>query len=151
MTGEVKGKPPQLDQALEKSVQELCLGWIENALLASAHDCSEGGLAVALAESAFSAPGTPLGATVDLESTLRVDALWFGESQSRIVVSYPAEREGELINNAEAAQVPFTPLGTVGGGRLVFQLNGETVMDEAISELHRLWTSSLGEYASRVG
>ena len=151
MIGEVKGKPPQLDQALEKSVQELCLGWIENGLLASAHDCSEGGLAVALAESAFSAPGTPLGATVDLESTLRVDALWFGESQSRIVVSYPAEREGELINNAEAAQVPFTPLGTVGGGRLVFQLNGETVMDEAISELHRLWTSSLGEYASRVG
>lgn len=86
-----------------------------------------------------------------MQSTLRPDALWFGETQSRIVVSYSPDRETELIHSAQTAGVPFAPLGTVEGERLVFQLNGETILDETIAELHTLWTSALGDYISRVG
>ncbi|QPJ61827.1 MAG: phosphoribosylformylglycinamidine synthase subunit PurL [Candidatus Nitronauta litoralis] len=151
VTSEVRGKPPQLDQAIEKSVQNLCLDWIRNGFLKSAHDCAEGGLAVALAESCMSANGSPVGADVEMESTLRPDALWFGETQSRIVVSFSPDEEGQLNKRASEAGVPFKVIGTVGGSQLKLQLNGAVVVDEAINELNRVWTSSLEEYANRVG
>ncbi len=151
VTSEVRGKPPQLDQSIEKNVQNLCLDWIRKGLLASAHDCAEGGLAVALAESCMSADSNPVGAEVTLESTLRQDALWFGETQSRIVVSFSPEQEDQLKKSADDAGVPFDVIGTVGGPQLKLQLNGSVVMDEAIEELNRVWTSSLEEYANRVG
>ncbi len=150
VSSEIKGKPPRLDQALEKNVQALCLDWIQNGHLASAHDCAEGGLAVALAECAMSGEEM-LGAKIILQSTLRPDALWFGETQSRIVVTYSPDDEAQLIAEAKKANVPFEVIGTVGGNRLQFQLNGDSVMDEAVVALNRIWTSSLEEYANRVG
>ncbi len=151
VTSELRGKPPQLDQALEKNVQALCLDWIRKGQLSSAHDCSEGGLAVALAESSMSAPKGPIGADVKMDSTLRPDALWFGETQSRIVVSFSPDDEDKLKESADKAGVPFEVIGMVGGNRIQLQLNGAVVMDEAVAELNRVWTSSLEEYANRVG
>ncbi|MCH7844002.1 MAG: phosphoribosylformylglycinamidine synthase subunit PurL, partial [Chloroflexi bacterium] len=75
-----KGKPPALDRELEKKVQRLCLKLIEKNLVASAHDCSEGGLAVAVVESCITGPGNSLGAEINLESGIRADALMVGES-----------------------------------------------------------------------
>ncbi len=151
VTSEIKGKPPRLDQAQEKGVQELCLGWIRQGLLASAHDCAEGGLAMALTESALSAEGQPMGASIGIESTLRPDALWFGETQSRIVVTFSPDKEASLVASAKEAGVPFETIGSVGGDRLQFQLNGSAVMDEDVNALNRIWTSTLEEYANRVG
>ncbi|MDG1928760.1 MAG: phosphoribosylformylglycinamidine synthase subunit PurL, partial [Nitrospinaceae bacterium] len=72
------GKTPALDQKNEKQVQEFCLELIQKGLIQSAHDCSEGGLAIAVAEACFAAPEEPLGAKLELESSLRGDALLFG-------------------------------------------------------------------------
>ena len=85
------GSPPRLDLEKEKSLHDALRGWIAQGLVKSAHDCSEGGLAVALAESCISqqvARETPrlIGANVDLSGAkdVRLDALLFGETQSRI-------------------------------------------------------------------
>src|SRR4029079_10405830 len=83
------GLVPKLDLELEKAVQETCLQAAESGLLKSAHDCSDGGLAVALAESCFSSHGhQAIGATVDLGESLPNTTLLFAESPSRIVISF---------------------------------------------------------------
>jgi len=75
---------PEIDLGLEKGVQDTCLEGIRKGLIKSAHDCSEGGLAVALAECCVTGPRS-VGAAVDLKDEIRPDCLLFGESQSRIV------------------------------------------------------------------
>src|SRR6185436_6893979 len=84
--------PPRVDFTREKAVQDAVLGGIRSGLLKSAHDCSEGGLAVALAECCISNREVPLGANVDLApltqgKSIRNDALLFGETQSRVIVT----------------------------------------------------------------
>jgi len=82
----VRGEVPYLDIDLEKRVQNSVLEMIADKLVQSAHDCSEGGLAVAIAESCISGSKT-IGADIRFSSKIRLDALLFGETQSRIVVS----------------------------------------------------------------
>ena len=150
-TGRVYGRPPALDQALEKQVQHLCLRWIREGLLASAHDCAEGGLAVAVAECCLTAPAGPLGAELTQHSALRPDALLFGETQSRIVISFAPEQEARLKSAAEAGGVPFEILGTVQDGPLRWRLNETLILEEPLPELNRLWSESLENKVSRVG
>src|SRR5207237_1428210 len=99
--GRVAGVPPPLDFARERAVQKAVRDCVRAGLLKSAHDCSDGGLAVTLAEMCF---GRDLGCRVALKSQLRPDALLFGEDASRIVVSFaPADREAvEAICKAAA-------------------------------------------------
>ncbi|CAI2717354.1 phosphoribosylformylglycinamidine synthase subunit PurL [Nitrospina watsonii] len=144
-----QGKPPVLNPKEEMDVQQLCLGWIRNGLIASAHDCSEGGLAVALAESCFSGP-EPLGAAVELETTLRPDAVAFGESQSRIVVSFEESRLEALEAGARQAGVEFQTLGTVGGSGFHVNINGEPYIQQDLDVLAGIWKHSLSHYANRV-
>lgn len=114
-----RGYPPRLNLDAELALHTLCLELIERKLIRSAHDCSEGGLAVALGESCFASP-LPRGAEINLKETaLRPDALLFGESQSRIVVSAPPEK-GDLIEKAAKKHlVPFEKIGVVKSDRLV--------------------------------
>ncbi|MCX5657130.1 MAG: phosphoribosylformylglycinamidine synthase subunit PurL [Candidatus Omnitrophica bacterium] len=80
----IKGDAPQLDLRLEQAVQKTALKVIEKGLVNSAHDCSEGGLAVALAECCFSNKDKMIGATINnLDCDIRTDALLFCESFSR--------------------------------------------------------------------
>ncbi|NEO25629.1 MAG: phosphoribosylformylglycinamidine synthase II, partial [Kamptonema sp. SIO4C4] len=89
----VAGKPPVVDFNLERSVQTACRGGIQQGWVNSAHDCAEGGLAVALAECCISGQR---GAKVQLENgELRWDEVLFGEAASRILVSIPPEKQGE--------------------------------------------------------
>ncbi len=89
--GVVAGAPPSIDLAREKALQRAIVAAIATGHVRSAHDCSEGGLAVALAESCIADRNQPLGASVDLApwASLPLRALFFGEAQSRIVVSTP--------------------------------------------------------------
>ncbi|MGP0565234.1 MULTISPECIES: phosphoribosylformylglycinamidine synthase subunit PurL [unclassified Nitrospina] len=144
-----QGKPPVLNPREEMDVQQVCRDWIQNDLIASAHDCSEGGLAVALAESCFSGP-EPLGAVVEMESTLRPDAVAFAESQSRILVSFKEESLERLQSDAEKAGVAFQMLGTVGGSAFRFSINNEPYIQEDVETLADIWKHSLSGYASRV-
>jgi phosphoribosylformylglycinamidine synthase len=142
--GRKTGRPPRCDLEQAKTLHTTLLGLIQSGLIKSAHDCSEGGLAVALAESCISqqiARETPrlIGAHVDLSSLLssapgagegarrageegpRLDALLFGETQSRVVVSCKALDAVKVVERAKLLGVPAARIGTVGGDKLVIK------------------------------
>ncbi len=134
-----RGRPARLDWALEKGVQAACREGIAARVFRSAHDCAEGGLAVALAECCVGGPEEPLGAEIRLPGAGRPDALLFGESPSRIIVSLdPADREkaGRIAREAGA---PFHVIGRVGGERL--RMSGG--IDLPLAEIHAAWREGL--------
>ncbi|MBZ0160396.1 phosphoribosylformylglycinamidine synthase subunit PurL [Candidatus Methylomirabilis sp.] len=140
--GLVQGEPPLLDLVRERNIQRTCLEAIRSGMIRSAHDCSDGGLAVALAEACLGGPGTPIGVDVRLNETIRPDALLFGESQSRIIVSLKESDWPRLEKIAEAHRVPVQRLGIVGGTRL--RLRGPTCeLDLSIEEVEKAWRSGL--------
>lgn len=113
-----EGLPPRVDFAKERALNEALLSLIKKGLVQSAHDCSEGGLAVAVAESCFGtmrhADTRFLGASIDLGTTaLRPDVAFFNESQGRIIFSAQPEHAGTIEKVLQAAQVPFQRLGIV--------------------------------------
>lgn len=117
--GLVAGEVPRVDLDAERRLQQLLAAAAAEGLLASAHDCAEGGLAVALAECAIGGPyaDAPLGAMVDLSTyapELDPIPLLYGEDGARVVVSCPAEQEDRLMALAEARRVPIHCTGTVG-------------------------------------
>jgi phosphoribosylformylglycinamidine synthase len=113
--GRTAGAPPTLDLAQEKRLQELCLTAAREQLFSSAHDVAEGGLALALAEACITRPGAAIGARVTVPNGVRPDALLFGESQSRVLVSLPSTALPRLQSLAQAADIPLAQLGEVGG------------------------------------
>ncbi len=121
--GKLAGRPPRLDLEREKAVQRACRQMIRAGLLRSAHDCSEGGLAVALAECCIMGPeDRRLGASLKLPLPgSRPDLALFSEEPSRIVVSYPPAREAEVQAAAKAAGAPLLVLGSVGGDELAIE------------------------------
>ncbi|MDH5458526.1 MAG: AIR synthase-related protein [Nitrospinota bacterium] len=122
---------------------------IGKQLIQSAHDCSEGGLAVALVESCITGPKT-LGADIELSGDLRSDALLFGESQSRIVISFSEDRSREIESLAQKAGVPFSVLGKVGGPNFQIKINQQKFINENILTLEDIWKNSLSRYGNRV-
>ena len=133
--GRVEGSP-KIDIDLEKRVQALCRDAIERGFIKSAHDCSEGGLAVALAECSIQ---SGIGFTGDFPIDDRWDAVLFGERQSRIVVSLPDDRVNAFVPLASSFGVPVSILGYTGGDR--FRLNGR--VDVPISQISDVWNKGL--------
>ena len=114
-TGKILGDSPLLDLSLEKSLQALCIDLAKRSLIASAHDCAEGGFAVALAETLFGLEGR-LGATADfVRSDLRPDFSLFGETQSRLIVSAEPSKVDMVLEAASRHKVPAQVIGTVNG------------------------------------
>ena len=111
------GGRPSIDLALEVRVQQLCRDAIGKGLVNSAHDCSHGGIAVTIAESAIIGG---LGVTIPASLTGRWDACLFGEKQSRIVVTVETAKVDEFLELAERRDVPVCVLGKVGGDTLIF-------------------------------
>src|SRR6476659_8006507 len=113
------GSVPALDLQLECAVQQVCLEAAEAGLLVSAHDCADGGLAVALAESCFSSLNrSSVGAEIATEISLSTTSLLFSESPSRIILSFPAASLALVEDLAARANCPITILGRVGGDKL---------------------------------
>ena len=135
----VRGTPPWIDLAVEMQVQQICLHAIREGLVRSAHDVSEGGLAVALAEACIAGPDEPLGAEIEMEAAIRPDAWLFGESQSRIVLSVRRKHVNRLRDLARAAEVPLTVLGEVRGRRLRIG----SLIDVNAVELRSAWANAL--------
>ncbi|MEK4205463.1 phosphoribosylformylglycinamidine synthase subunit PurL [Paenibacillus sp. FSL R5-0636] len=139
--GVTEGRPPALDLATEKKLLNAVLTSIRGGLVRSAHDLSEGGLAVALAESCISGG---IGANVELSANgLRSDVALFSESQSRIVLTAAPERAEELKAAIAASGVPVENIGTVGGDRLRVNLDGVSALDEAVAELKFVWEDAI--------
>jgi len=134
---------PHLDLEREKLVQDTLLRLADEMLLASAHDCSDGGLAVALAESCFSSLGRKsFGAEVNLSSSdLSGEALLFGETPSRIVISF-GPQDSRLVM-AALGSCPFAILGTVASKILDISIGGTQVVRADVAELESDWRNSL--------
>jgi len=138
--GRVAGRPPQLSLEAEKRLYAAVLEASRASLLRSAHDVSDGGLAVALAECGFAGEEPGLGGMFDIAAAaLRPDVVLFSESPSRMIVSTPAPGKVEEI--ARRHGVPVVRLGAVGGERLQIAVDGQVVVDASIATLHEAWMS----------
>jgi phosphoribosylformylglycinamidine synthase len=137
---------PELDLDRELAVQKACLVAAEAGLLLSAHDCSDGGLAVTLAESCFSSLGRDaIGAEVDLKGEIGPTALLFSESPSRIVISFGEADTGAVQEIAERNNAPFAIIGRVGGPRLTIDVNGNEAVSIEVTEMEAVWRNALSE------
>lgn len=131
-----EGNPPQLDLAQELNVQRLTLASIRRGLVKSAHDCSDGGLAVAIAECCISGG---VGAKIELPmecdggENIRLDALLFGETQSRVLLTVAPENLPLVQDMAKRAKVSLSLLGNVGGENVTIQDNRQGFWTEVLS------------------
>ena len=149
--GQERGRPPSVDLDLEKAVSRVVRGAVQAGELRSAHDLSEGGLAVALAEIVFG-PGGRLGLDLTLAVPAgRLDALLFGEVGARFVVTLPAASLAALERRASRAGVDLLDLGRVGTDRLRLKIGQEAVMDHDLTALRRIWTEALPAAMSATG
>jgi phosphoribosylformylglycinamidine synthase len=145
--GRKTGTPPRCDLEVARTLHGALLGLIRTGDIKSAHDCSEGGLAVCLAECCISRHDgrhSPrlIGATVTLEPGDRLDALLFGETQSRVVVSCAALHATRVLERARLLGVPGRRLGTVGGNHLTITTPAAT-LTAPVAELYDLWWHSI--------
>ncbi len=128
--GLVAGRPPMLDLAREQAVHRLMLAAAENGLLHSAHDCAEGGMLVALAESCMLGGIGVRCPAIRPEAPLRMDAAFFGESPGRFIVSLASRAMPELQSLARRHHVEISMLGLAGGGSLEFEGQFRLSLDE---------------------
>ena len=139
-----KGIPPQIDLKQEKRIQEFCLEIISSGLVESAHDVSEGGLACCLAESSFLSSKN-IGLKVDLQDEMRSDALLFGETQSRIVITSKHQNHQKILNLAKDRQVRATAIGKTGGDRIIIDQNGQKLLDVPVNDALKAWRGAIPE------
>ncbi len=140
----VCGEIPDLDLSLEMRTQEAVLNMIREGLISSAHDCSEGGLAVTLAECCVSQEEFMLGAEIDrLPCICRPDALLFGESQSRFVISASEEYFARIKQIAKENNVPLYLIGRTTKVRKLKILN---YIDLPLEEIYKSWYNSFVNY-----
>jgi phosphoribosylformylglycinamidine synthase subunit PurL len=141
--GRKEGSPPGLDFAREKAIQAAIRALIKIGLVESAHDCSEGGLAIALVESCLSGP-EPHGAEVDFgETGLRADVLIFNETQSRIIISVKKQNASAALALLEWRGVPARRLGTVTkSDTLRMSADGKT-FGWSLTDLDAAWSQTL--------
>jgi phosphoribosylformylglycinamidine synthase len=138
------GAVPQLDLDLERRVQEACLRMIHEGLVESAHDCSDGGLSVALAESAFSTYRKPaVGCLVRVTGDLPEAALLFAETPSRIVLSVQPDSVERVLEMAAEQNIAAAVIGETGGDRFVVSVNGAAIIDRPVAEIEAIWRAVL--------
>jgi phosphoribosylformylglycinamidine synthase II len=138
--GLIAGDAPALDLAIEKAVQNAVLKAIRAGLVVAAHDLAEGGLAVALAESAI---GGKIGATIELASEQRLDEVLFGEAASRILLEVAPDNVAAIEAIFHEHGVPHAVIGQLGGTELTIRVNGNTVVQDEVSHLESTWRGAI--------
>ncbi|MBM03673.1 MAG: phosphoribosylformylglycinamidine synthase II [Chloroflexi bacterium] len=133
--GLIAGKP-KIDLDLEVKIQSICRKLIDKEIINSAHDCSEGGLAIALAESSIL---SKIGFIGDFEFSGRWDEILFGELQSRIVVSVKPNKLKEFTSVCSADEIKWIALGHTGGNS--FEINN--LINIPIKQLRSVWDQAL--------
>jgi phosphoribosylformylglycinamidine synthase len=148
---QIRGAAPVLDLDVERRLQALLVALAGERLVRSASDCSDGGLAAALAECCFA--GSGLGADVSLGGTavtgrrdLDEAAALFGESASRVLVSVTPDEVTAVLARAAAAAVPARVIGQTGGNRLRIAVAGRVAVDVAIEDAERVWSKAIDSY-----
>ena len=140
-----KGAPPKMDLANATRIHAAVLDFIHKGWIKSAHDCSEGGLAVALAECCMSNGDTLTGAEIDLRLvTGRLAAILFGETQSRIVLSATPANAAAILNSG----LPVMRLGVVAGKQLKIR-TGKKALAWDVTALRESWWNAIGKVMDR--
>ena len=136
------GQLPHIDLSREHELHELIIDLKKECLINSAHDCSDGGLAVTIAESCFSSLNRKRnGAEINIDNIdLSPEALLFGETPSRIVITFKPENESRV--REIVGDFPFEVIGKVGGENLKFSLSGQEC-STSVSDLESAWAGAL--------
>jgi phosphoribosylformylglycinamidine synthase subunit PurL len=152
--GLVQGEPPALDLQAERGLQDLLVQLAAARLLRSAHDCSDGGLAVTLAECTFDTAG--IGADVSIDGVnvagdaeINRAAALFGESASRVVVSVTPDAAAEVLKRAKTAGVPARMIGRTGGQELRVAVGGQLAIAVGVSDAERVWSGAVEHYFAK--
>ena len=140
-----KGQPPRIALEKEMQVHRICIEAIEEGLINSAHDISEGGLATCISECAFYADGQ-MGCTLHMDDKIRSDGLLFGESQSRIIVTTKSENKEVLLKMGERQNVPISEIGITGGKNITIYHNNEKIIDLPVHESYMIWKQTLPDF-----
>jgi len=150
LMGRVQGAPPGLDLSRERALQRLVVSLVRSRLVESAHDCSDGGLAVTLAECTFDTIG------IGVESTLAcvegdfgafgAAATLFGESASRVVVSVPEGAVSQVLNEAAQVGVPAKVIGRTGGSEIRIDIDGTPAIRMTVAAAEAVWATAIGRY-----
>jgi phosphoribosylformylglycinamidine synthase len=136
------GAPPRVDLAYEINIQNAVRALIREGVVKSAHDCSEGGLAVALAECCFN-PEKLFGVEIDLKAgDTPAATVLFNESQSRIVISVGPEKLQKTMSMLQERQIPFQQLGRVGGDQLRIRVGNEE-FSWPVGDLYDDWWNAI--------
>jgi phosphoribosylformylglycinamidine synthase II len=142
IAGIVAGQPPAIDLAAEKRLQKCLLALASSHSIQSAHDLSDGGLAVTFAESCFAAP--QLGAWMTLEHSAPAESFLFGERGARAVISIAATEFDGMLHLARQHGVAATEIGHVtSDGIFSIQYNGSAIIEESVEALRDIWSHSL--------
>ena len=145
--GKKGGTCPNVDLGEEKKVQDFLIESIDAGNIKAAHDLSEGGLLVAIAEMLFENP--ELGAELALDSlgnSNRLDALLFGESQGRVLIAVEKDHLDAVLGSAQKSGLSATNLGVSSdSGRLKFSVTGNEILDSEVNKLHKVWSESIPE------
>jgi phosphoribosylformylglycinamidine synthase len=140
-----EGKVPEVDLQSEKNLQDLLISQIQAGCVSAAHDVSEGGLLVTVAEMLFD--DETFGVDLNFGSrgpSNRLDALLFGESQGRAVLAVQSEKLAEVLSAAREAGVDAEEIGIVNrNGRFQAIVDGETVLDVDVEVLRETWQNSI--------
>ncbi|HDT15191.1 MAG TPA: phosphoribosylformylglycinamidine synthase subunit PurL, partial [Firmicutes bacterium] len=152
--GMIKGPVPALDLVREKRLQKTVRQGIKKGYIKSAHDISKGGLAAALAECCITSVlhGEPMrGAYVSIQTDLRADAVLFGETQSRAIISVAKKDLVKMKHLAAANKTVVTELGKTGGPRLIINVDwaaksNSKKLDVTLEEIKKRWENGVNKY-----
>jgi len=150
----VRGVPPALDLDAERALQALLVSLADERLARSAHDCSDGGLAVTVSECCFDTVGIGAEVSVDVDEVagdprVNTAAALFGESASRVVISAVPDDVPRVLERAAAARMPARVIGRTGGDRLRMAAGGDMVIDLSVDEAERAWSTAIEQYFVR--
>ncbi len=142
--GVVAGTPPAIDLAAEKNLIDCLVKLAAERAIVSAHDISDGGLAVTLAESCFDSDDLSADIKLD-DSGLPAEGVLFDERGSRAIVSLPQASLARVNEIAAQYKVRIERIGTVIRGDFRIQYNGEPAIKGDVNSFRKIWAESLGK------
>jgi phosphoribosylformylglycinamidine synthase len=141
MRGIEAGRPPEVDLGYERRLHQFLAATAEQRLANSAHDVSEGGIAVALAESCFGLEGCGASVTLNVEGAL--EGCLFSESTGRVLMT--TDRSEELLKLASSFDVPASVIGFTGGEKLKISSSiGSILIETPVARLKNVWKDAIG-------
>lgn len=145
------GDTPHFELEEELAIQEALQVLIQNGLVKSAHDVSDGGLAVCLAECVMFSERAGVSVNLDATEGLRLDALFFGEAQSRVVITLAAEDVGQAQQITKQHGAGLHRIGTVTDRNLVIQVNGRELVNTGAKSLKEPYETAIPEMMEAAG